>query len=69
MDYRVSLGRNRPRGVPFFHGLTLLSRFTDIENKIVVTSGEGRGNRGMGEWEVQIIGCKVAMLYCVTWGI
>ena len=39
LDYRVSLGRNRLRGVPFFQGLTLLSRFTDIENKLVVTVG------------------------------
>ena len=34
------------------------SRLTDIENKLVVTSGEG-GNIGVGEWELQPIGCKI----------
>ena len=38
---------------------TKKSRLQDIENKLVVTSGEGRGTIGAGEWEVQTIGCKV----------
>ena len=46
-------------------------RLTDIENKLVVTSGiRGRGNIGVGELEVQIIECKkVSGMYCTTWEI
>ena len=36
-------------------------RLSDIENKLVVTSGEwGRGYRGVNEWEVQTIECKIS---------
>ena len=34
------------------------SRLTDTENKLVVTSGEGK--IGAGEWEVQTIGYKMS---------
>ena len=42
--------------------ITKKKRLTDIENKLVVTSEErevGRGNLGVGEWEVQTLGCKI----------
>ena len=44
---------------------------TDIEKKLVVTSGEwGRGNIGVRQWEVQTIGCKIgSRMYCTTRGI
>ena len=30
----------------------------------------GRGNIGVGEWEIQTMGCKIgSWLYCTTWGI
>ena len=47
------------------------SRLTDIENKLVVTSREGRrGSIGMEEWKVQTIGCKIdSRMYCTMWGI
>ena len=43
---------------------------TDIENKLVVTSGEGegRGNTEVGEWEVQTIGCKIGYKDTI-WGM
>ena len=31
---------------------------TDIENKLVVTSGVGKGYTKVGRWEVQTIGVK-----------
>ena len=31
---------------------------------------EGKGNIGVGEWEVQTIGCKIgSRMYCTTRGI
>ena len=31
---------------------------------------QGRGNIGVGEWEVQIIGCKIgSRIYCTAQGI
>ena len=45
------------------------SRLTDTETKLVVTSGEmGRkGNIGVGEWKIQIIGYKInSGMYCTT---
>ena len=37
------------------------SRLTDIENKLVVTSGkrDERGSKGIGEWEVQTLGIRL----------
>ena len=52
--------------------ITKRSRLTYIENKLVVTSGERerRGNIGVGEQEVQTIGCKIgSRIYCTTWEI
>ena len=32
--------------------------------------GGGKGNKGLGEREVQTIGCKIgSRMYCTTWGI
>ena len=47
------------------------SRLTDIENKLVGTTGErvGRGSIGVGEWEVQTIGCKIGYKVFVQNGI
>ena len=52
------MGRNRLRGVPFFQGLTLLSRFTDIENKLVVTVGKGGGIEGWGSERHKLLGVR-----------
>ena len=39
--------------------ITKRNRLTDIENKLVVTSGEkGRGNTGVAVWEIQTIGVR-----------
>ena len=35
------------------------SRFIDIENKVLVISGWGRGNIWVEEWEVQATGRKI----------
>lgn len=41
---------------------------TDIEDKLVVSSGEGQN--GMGEQEAQAAECKVgSRMYCTTQGI
>lgn len=34
------------------------TRLTDIVHTLVVTSGSGRNNIGVGEWEVQTVWCK-----------
>ena len=46
-------------------------RPTDLENKLVVTSGEkGEGQYRAEREEAQIIGCKMSSrMYCTTWGI
>ena len=48
----------------YIHTIYKKEADTDIENKLVLTSvgvgaEGGVGNRGMGEWEVQTIGCKI----------
>ena len=48
----------------------LRSRLTDIENKLVVTSGRWGDNIGVEDWEAQTIGCKIgSRKYCTTWRI
>ena len=39
----------------------------DIEGKLVVTTRNGvEGQHGIGEWEVQIAGCKIdPRMYCI----
>ena len=48
---------------------TKRNRLTDTEKKLVVASGGGRGNIGVGEWEAQTTECKIgSRMYCTTWG-
>ena len=42
-----------------------------MEQTSVYQWGEaGRGNIGVGEWEIQTVGYKIgSRIYCTTWGI
>ena len=42
----------------------------DVENSWLPVGMVGRGGIGVGEWEVQTLGCKTgSRTYCTTWGI
>lgn len=39
------------------------------KDKLVVTSGEGRGTIGVGKWRFKLLGIKYAQVCTTTWGI